>query len=611
MSAHNDERAYARMTRTSWAHAREGARHLYERAHEWTRAEGIEAHIRERNARELSAQTVRIARFNARNKGRRAPSAQPQMRAHALTAHEVKARAFGMRALRTGCALAVPCALIAAPPWMLMNGDPGALILWPAAYGYLVWSGWESKRTHADEVEAPAVEEVEGVDAPKRKLFQRAQPVHSLKPNAEESAILNRIDAWEDYAAERKLHEVFPGHPVIDESGILIPMTFTGLWTPTKLDAQADQLRALLAIPDEVRTQVKPGGTADRAVFRVRTRIRELDLRWTPEREGLGLDADTGEIIHVDTEDRLLVAGISGSGKSVALRVLMADALLRKHTKLVIIDLKVEGALWSHVARVESEPDGIQDVIDDLVAEMKERETIMRANGMDMWEATEERPFITVVVDEGAELMAEVPDSTTGNRSLARRARSAGIRLWWATQKPTVTGKGAGLDSSISAQLTSQICMAVASPTEARNVLGEDATAKGWHAEDLAKGGWALVRVQGEDRTPDPVRVWFMTKEDVKAIPTQSAWRRQKPESAMETPEALAVALHLSRDSNGVSTARLAAALNIRDTEVHARMREFGSDPEPNAFAIDGEGKARGYRRSVLEDALRRWETTK
>ena len=89
--------------------------------------------------------------------------------------------------------------------------------------------------------------------------------------------------------------------------------------------------------------------------------------------------------------------------------------------------------------------------------------------------------------------------------------------------------------------------MAVASPTEARNVLGEDATAKGWHAEDLLKGGWALIRVQGEDRKPDPVRVWFMTKEDVKAIPPQTAWRRQKPVKPMEVPEALAVALHLSK----------------------------------------------------------------
>lgn len=605
MSTEPNERALTRLARASWVNAQRGARLTAENARSWARAEDIEALIKERDARALSESVALNARKRARA-GKRAHTI-PAVSAHPMSAHEIKARAFRTRAFRTGCALIAPCALIAGPPLALINGDPGALILWPSAYAYLVFTGWAHKREH-DDIES-ANDTIE-LEEPKRGLFRRAQPTTSLPPNAEESAILNRLSAWEDYAAERKLHEVTPGPVVIDESGILIPMTFTGLWTPSKLDGATDQLRALLAIPDEVRTQVKPGGTADRAVFRVRTRIRELDLRWTPEREGIGLDADTGEVVHVDTEDRLLAAGISGAGKSVALRVLMADALLRKGTKLVIIDLKVEGALWSHVARVESEPDGIQDVVDDLVAEMKEREVIMRASGMDMWEATEDRPCITVVVDEGAELMAEVPDSTSGNRSLARRARSAGIRLWWATQKPTVTGKGAGLDSSISAQLTSQICMAVASPTEARNVLGEDATAKGWHAEDLAKGGWALIRVQGEDRKPDPVRVWFMTKEDVKAIPPQSAWRREKAVKPMEVPEALAVALHLSKDTNGVSTARLAAALNIRDTEVHARMREFGADPEPNAFAIDGEGRMRGYRRDVLEAALRRWKTT-
>ena len=119
-----------------------------------------------------------------------------------------------------------------------------------------------------------------------------------------------------------------------------------------------------------------------------------------------------------------------------------------------------------------------------------------------------------------------------------------------------------------------------------------------------------MVRVQGENSKPDPVRVWHMTKEHVKALPAREAWRRPKPVKSKEVPEALAVALHLSKDSNGVSTTRIAAALNIRDTEVHGRMREFGCDPEPNAFAIEGEGKARGYRRLVLEDALQRWETT-
>lgn len=604
MSGTDDERAYARMARTSWAHAREGARHLNERASEWARAEGIEAHLRESNARELSAQTARIERARAR-KGKRAQSAHTQVRAHAITAHEVKTRALATRAFRRAFTLAVPCALIAAPPWALINGDPGALILWPAAYGYLAWEGWTSKRERVAEA-TPTIE----LDTPKRNMFQRAQTVTTLPPTSEESAIIDRLRGWEDYAAERKLHEVVPGPPVIDESGLLLPMEFTGRWTKAQLDAQIDQVRALLAIPDEVRTQVKLGGTADRALIRIRTRVRELDLTWSPEREGLGLDADTAEVILIDITDRILVAGMSGAGKSVVLRVLMAWALSLPHTAIAIIDVKTEGALWSHTARVEFKPKDIESLVIELVEEMQEREDIMRSTGQDKWTPTEDRPRIVVVIDEGAEFMGWVPDAVDGIRTLAVRGRASEIVVWWATQKPTITGPGKGLDSMISGQFAYQICLAVTGPAEARNVLGENANANGWHPEHLDKGGWALIHDQGEDGELNPMRVWFMTKEDVKAIPERKAWHRAKPTKGREVPEALAVALHLSRDTNGVATTRLAEALNIRDTEVHARMREFGADPEPNAFAIGDGEKARGYRRSVLEDARQRWETT-
>jgi len=606
-NAENKPNALARTARTSWGYTLRGARALAEDARAWTRAEGIEAHIREKDARAIESQHQRAMRAHARNAKRRGARAIPPVRAHALTDLEVNARAFGTRAFRCALTLAAPACALIAPPWMCVEGNPGALLTWPAAYAYLAWLGW-TNREDSELSEVISVTTLpQAPTAEKTRLFSRNHVEAGLKPNAQESAIINRIHTWEANAADRKLHEVFPGSPIIDESGILIPMEFAGLWTPAKLDNQVDQLRALLAVPDEVKTQVKPGGTADRAVLRIRTRVRDLDLTWSPERKGLGLNADTGEVVSVDVTDRLSVAGMSGAGKSVALRVLMAEALSLPNTMLVIIDLKVEGALWSHVARVESEADGIQSVIDDLVAEMKEREAIMRTESLDTWEPTPERPRIVVVVDEGAELMSEVPDSVTGLRSIARRARSAEIPLWWATQKPTVTGPGKGLDSAISAQLTSQVCMAVSSPTEARNVLGEDATAKGWHAEDLLKGGWSLVRVQGEDRTPDPTRVWHMTKEDVKAIAPRSPWRRAKTLApVVGAKDALEVALELSEGLQGVSTVRIGVALGVSDAEVHVRMRVHGVDPEPNAFAMGNGEKARGYRRDKLEAAFNR-----
>jgi len=600
----NNGRVLTRMARTSWGYTLRGARALAEDTRAWTRAEGLEAHIKEKDARAIDARHQREMRAHARDSKRKGARSIPPVRAHALTDIEVNARAFGTRAFRCALTFAVPACALIVPPWMLIEGNPGALLAWPAAYGYLAWLGW----THRDDAEDELVQSVTTI-APveeKTRLFSRNRPEAGLKPNGKESAIISRVHTWEANAADRKLHEVFPGSPIIDESGILIPMEFAGLWTPAKLDNQVDQLRALLAVPDEVKTQVKPGGTADRAVLRIRTRVRDLDLTWTPDRKGLGLNADTGEVVYVDVTDRLSVAGMSGAGKSVALRVLMAEALSLPNTMLVIIDLKVEGALWSHVARVESEADGIQSVIDDLVTEMKERETIMRTESLDTWEPTPQRPRIAVVVDEGAELMSEVPDSVNGLRSIARRARSAEIPLWWATQKPTVTGPGKGLDSAISAQLTSQVCMAVSSPTEARNVLGEDATAKGWHAEDLLKGGWSLVRVQGEDRTPDPTRVWHMTKEHVKALEPRSPWRRAKTLSPVTEKDALVIALELSEGLQGVSTVRIGVALGISDAEVHVRMRVHGVEPEPNAFAMGNGERVRGYRRDKLEAAFNR-----
>lgn len=601
MGDEKNERAAARYARASWDMFSRGARRHAESARDWVRAEGLEALIKEREARAHSAHTAREARARA-NRPKRAQAryvAPPR----ALTDIEVKARAFGARTMRSVFALAVPGSIIVYPVYALMNGDPLALIAWPAAYGYLTWDGWMHR---AERLDANEVDDEDEADEPKTSLLSKLRRPSGLKPTPEESAIIHRITSWGDHAAERKLHDVLPGAPVIDESGLLIPVEFAGQWTPAKLDAQADQVRALLAVPDEVRTQIKPGGTADRALLRVRTRTRALDLTWKLDRRGFGLDADTGEVVHVDVTDRILVAGISGAGKSVALRVLMAEALALEHTALVIIDLKVEGALWSHVARVESEPEGITQLVQELGDEMREREDIMRARGMDMWEPTAERPRIVVVVDEGAELISEVEDSIPGLRSIARRARSATIPLWWATQKPTVTGAGRGLDSSISAQLTSLVSLAVSSPVEARTVLGEDATAKGWHAEDLQKGGWAFVRVQGGDRAPDPVRVLYMTKEDVKALPARSPWRRESSASASITYTVLDVALRLSEGKAGIATARLAAQMGITDVEVRRRMNVYGVQPEPNAFAISPGEKARGYRRSVLEDADRR-----
>jgi hypothetical protein len=98
-----------------------------------------------------------------------------------------------------------------------------------------------------------------------------------------------------------------------------------------------------------------------------------------------------------------------------------------------------------------------------------------------------------------------------------------------------------------------------------------------------------------------------MTKEHVKALEPRSPWRRAKTLApVVDVKDALMVALELSEGLNGVSTARLAIALGVADTEVHVRMRVHGVEVEPNAFAMGNGEKARGYRRDKLEAAFNR-----
>jgi S-DNA-T family DNA segregation ATPase FtsK/SpoIIIE len=207
---------------------------------------------------------------------------------------------------------------------------------------------------------------------------------------------------------------------------------------------------------------------------------------------------------------------------------------------LVIIDLKkVEGRLWDHRARVASNPVDVAELVQELVAELDERLDVL-PKGQATLIPTAERPRITVVVDEGAEVMthcqkvevvtgftekgAEITEKVNaleGLDSIARMGRAACIDLWWMTQSPTY---GDGVPRQIAKQLGTRLGLTVESPTEARVVFGESAQDKGWKADELPMPGVAMLR-DGK-RTPDPIKVRYITDDDVVAMPTQSIWSR-------------------------------------------------------------------------------------
>ncbi|MGI5138379.1 MULTISPECIES: FtsK/SpoIIIE domain-containing protein [unclassified Streptomyces] len=326
-----------------------------------------------------------------------------------------------------------------------------------------------------------------------------------------------------------------------------------GKWTPTALKSKREEIRALIGARTDLPMEIKAGSHGDRATITLRTRSAAdgIDLSgWQPGAPW-GVDTVTGEPVFVPLGRRMLVAGTSGAGKSWSTRAVLAEASETPNHRLVIIDPKrVEALNWQHRARTAVTPDEVLDVTGELYAEMIEREELI-PRGEDVIQISPERPRITVFVDEGAEVIAmakktrrkgtedDPGDPDWGEiienlRSLARRARAAEIIVIWATQKPTMSGEGHGIDSQIAGQITYRASLALSSAGESQVVFGQDAHEKGWHAHELPMPGFALLRSHPKAK-PHHIRTRAMSPKDVIALPDRPIWHRASTKTTGST----------------------------------------------------------------------------
>lgn len=201
----------------------------------------------------------------------------------------------------------------------------------------------------------------------------------------------------------------------------------------------------------------------------------------------LGQDT-TGENVVVDLLDmpHLLVAGSTGSGKSVALNTMLSSLLCKlspQELKLIIIDPKrLEFAAMHDIAHllfpVITEARRAAPVIRWLVRVMEERYEMMAAQGarsiLDYKKMCREKneqdelPFIVLIIDELADLMMvagrDIEDSIA---RLAQMARAAGIHLIVATQRPSVDV----ITGVIKVNFPSRISFRVTSKIDSRTIL--------------------------------------------------------------------------------------------------------------------------------------------
>ena len=197
---------------------------------------------------------------------------------------------------------------------------------------------------------------------------------------------------------------------------------------------------------------------------------------------GLGKDI-SGRAVFFDLSEmpHLLVAGTTGSGKSVMLNGLLTSLLLTtdpRQVKMVLIDPKrVELTQFGRV------PHLITPVVTDVkkaanalswgVAEMERRYEVLEGVGVRSLDGYNDRadvqmPYVVVVIDELADLMmqagAKVEDAII---RLAQKARAVGIHLVVATQRPSVDV----ITGMIKANVPSRIAFAVSSQVDSRVIM--------------------------------------------------------------------------------------------------------------------------------------------
>ena len=223
------------------------------------------------------------------------------------------------------------------------------------------------------------------------------------------------------------------------------------------------------------------------------------------------------EVIDLSKTPHLLVAGTTGSGKSVFINTLLTSILYKfspSELRLILIDPKMlELSVYNDIAHlltpVVTEPKKAIIALKWVCKEMERRYSLMNEENTRSLEgfnqkSSEKLPFIVVFIDEMADLMMTAGKEVEHYvQRLAQMARACGIHLVMATQRPSVDI----ITGSIKANFPSRISFQVASKYDSRTVLGEIGAEQLLGNGDMlmSKNGLNLVRYQSAFISDDEV----------------------------------------------------------------------------------------------------------
>lgn len=246
----------------------------------------------------------------------------------------------------------------------------------------------------------------------------------------------------------------------------------------------------------------------------------------------LGRDI-SGEAItaELDKMPHLLVAGATGSGKSVCINGIITSILMHAkphEVKLMMIDpkmveLNVYNGIPHLLTPVVTNPQKAAQALQKIVGEMESRYDLfshtgtrnikgyneyLRRQNAELGEKNAELPYIVVIVDELADLMMVASkDVEAAIMRLAQMARAAGIHLIIATQRPSVDV----ITGLIKANIPSRIAFSVSSSVDSRTILDMQG------AEKLLGKGDMLYLPYGESK-PKRIQGAFLSDKEVEDV---------------------------------------------------------------------------------------------
>ena len=398
--------------------------------------------------------------------------------------------------------------------------------------------------------------------------------------------------------------------PTITRYEIVIPKGIkvskvTGLSDDIAMNLAAESIRIEAPIPGRHTIGIEtPNKIKEPVHFSNIIKNKELDtgqLKVILGKDIVGRD----KFIDITKMPHLLIAGQTGSGKSVSVNTLISTLISKKsekEVKFIMVDPKmVELMPYNDIPHllvpVIIDPQQAAIALKWAVNEMEKRYKQLMENGVrniksyNALSYVEKMPYIVIIIDELADLMMVASKSVEESIArIAQKARAVGIHLVVATQRPStdvITGM-------IKANLPSRISFALRSQIDSRTILDTSGAEKLLGQGDmllLANGSSKLERIQGAYISDEEVKNLTDILKASKKVKYKNEILEEPEEEMNDVDPFFENAINIiKQEKNKISISLLQKKLNIgfiRASRIYDQLKENGIISYDNQIITD------------------------